>query len=266
MPDLIRIRASSLWEYLDCAARAYAKHILGKRTPAGSGLIIGSALHKSTAVYDQSTIDGAGLTPDDTAGAAVDVIQKPEQDVDWGDDNPTQAEDIVVALHHRYCSEIAPVQDYAAVEVTCEQLDITDIGISLTGTTDRMRRTDGGVGISDIKSGKSAVRADGSVDTKGHAWQIGAYELLAEHGSGVPVTKPGEVVGLQVAKTERGQRVAKSQPIDGARRILIGDDQTPGVLHSIGRMLQSGHFPGNPHSMLCSPRYCPEYDHCFFRR
>jgi hypothetical protein len=41
--------------FLDCPARAEAKHLLGLRTPS-SGAATRHALHRSTAVYDKSTI------------------------------------------------------------------------------------------------------------------------------------------------------------------------------------------------------------------
>ena len=58
---------------------------------------------------------------------------------------PTEAERIALSLHRLYCSTIAPRQTYAAVEATCERLDIADLGIALTGTVDRVRRTEGGI-------------------------------------------------------------------------------------------------------------------------
>lgn len=263
----VTIRASALSDFFDCAARAEAKHLLGKRTPSGGGALLGKALHKSTAVFDESTINGAGITIAEAAGAAVDAIHKPDEDVVLGEDESAkELEGIALALHGRYCKEIAPTQDYAAVEVLCERLEITDIGLALTGTTDRIYRTDGGFGISDLKSGKSAVKADGSVETKGHRYQIGVYELLAERASDLPITEPGRVVGMQVAKTERGQRVAVSSPIEGARDVLIGEADSPGVLEMVARMIHSGSFPGNPRSMLCGEKFCPIFSTCKFRR
>jgi hypothetical protein len=210
---------------------------------------------------------GQGIKIGEAAAAAVDAIHKPVEDVAYTEDeSPHQLEDIALALHSRYCTEIAPQQKYVAVEVKCERLEISDIGLALTGTTDRVRAVTDGNGISDLKSGKTAVRADGHVETKGHRYQIGVYELLAEHGSGLPITEGGEIIGLQVAKTERGQRVARSEPIRGARDVLIGDAESPGVLEMVARMIHSGMFPGNPRSMLCGEKFCPIFNTCKFRR
>ena len=112
------------------------------------------------------------VTADEAAGAVVDAVHKPESDVDWGEDSPNDVEVIGIALHKRYCQEIAPKQHYVAVEATCDRLEISDIGIALTGTTDRVFVSDDGYGIADIKTGKSAVATDGTVKTAGHAAQI----------------------------------------------------------------------------------------------
>lgn len=264
---MITIRASGLSDFLDCPARAEAKHLLGLRTPSNAKSILGTAIHASTAVYDRSTIEGAGITIDEAAGAAVDAIYKPNDDVVWEEgEKPQEAEHIAVALHKRYCKEIAPTQDYAAVEVKCERLEIVDLDIALQGSTDRVRRIDTGYAISDLKSGKSAVSADGTVKTQGHAYQLGVYEILAERASGLPITGPAEIIGLQTGKTERGQRVAVSAGIEGARDVLIGDEESPGVLEVVARMVKHGVFVGNPKSMLCHPRYCPIYNRCRFRK
>lgn len=265
--NIVTVRASALSDFLDCPARAEAKHLRGLRTPSSGGATIGQALHRSTALYDQSALDGQGLTISETAGAAVDAIHRPHEDVEWDDteEGPKEAEAVAVALHKLYCTQIAPTQEYAAVEVLCERLEIVDIGLALTGTTDRVRRVVDGFGISDLKSGKTAVKADGTVATKGHAYQLGVYELLAERASGIEISAPAQVIGLQVAKTDRGQRVATSGPVEGARDVLVGDEDSPGVLEVVAKMIHAGSFPGNPRSMLCGERYCPIYNRCKFR-
>lgn len=265
---IVTVRASALPDFLDCPARAEAKHLLGKRTPTNPKALLGTAVHRSTALFDQSRLDGAGITIDESAGAAVDAIHKPNEDVVFDDDDmsPKDVESIAVALHARYCLEIAPSQEYAAVEVLCERLEITDIGLALTGTTDRVRKVDGGYGIADLKTGKAAVGADGSVKTQGHAYQLGVYELLADKASGVPISQPAKIIGLQTGKTARGQRAAVSHDVVGARDVLIGDQESPGVLEVVAHMIHAGIFPGNPRSMLCGAAYCPIHSTCRFRK
>ena len=177
--ELITIRASSLPELFDCPARWESKFVKGMRMPRSGAAQLGTAVHAGTAIFDRSRIEGNPVTPDEAAGAVVDAVHKPESDVDWGEDSPNDVEAIGIALHKRYCQEIAPKQHYVAVEATCNRLEISDIGIALTGTTDRVFVSDDGYGIADIKTGKSAVATDGTVKTAGHAAQIAVYELLA---------------------------------------------------------------------------------------
>lgn len=211
-------------------------------------------------------MQGEGITADEAAGAAVDVIQRPQHDVVWDDSTPQEAEEIAVALHWRYCTEIAPTQQYAAVEITCDRLEITDLGIALQGTTDRVRVAGDGFGIADLKTGKMAVAADGTVKTQGFTWQLGVYELLAERASGLEITSGAHIIGLQAGKTARGQRVGVSAPVHGARDVLVGDADSPGVLEAVARMIQSGIFVGNPRSMMCSAKFCPIFNSCRFRK
>lgn len=263
---MITIRASAISEFFDCAARAEAKHLLGKRMPSTGRALLGTAVHASTAVYDRSTIEGAGITPDEAAGAAVDAIRRPNDDILWDDESPDDIESIALGLHTLYCGEIAPTQQYAAIEVQCERLEITDLGIALQGTTDRVRIIGDGHGISDLKTGKTAVAADGTVKTQGAAFQLGVYELLAERASGLTITEGAQVIGLQAGKTPKGRRVAVSAPVTGARDVLVGEPDSPGVLEMLSRMLTTGVFPGNPRSMMCSSKFCPIYSSCRFRR
>jgi PD-(D/E)XK nuclease superfamily len=266
--NVVTVRASALSDLFDCAARFEAKHLLGKKCPQSPNALLGKAVHKSTAVYDDAAIKGQQLKPGEAAAAAVDEIHRPDEDVHYaeGDMAPQEIEDIALALHNRYCLEIAPKQQYAAVEVKCERLEITDIGLALTGTTDRIRRVGDGHGIADLKTGKTAVRADGHVETGGHRYQIGVYELLAEKASGIPITEGGQIIGLQTGKTERGQRVAMSEAISGARDVLIGEPDSPGILEVAAHQIHAGIFPGNPRSMLCHAKYCPIHSICKFRQ
>lgn len=266
MTSAVKLRASSVPGLLDCPARWEAIHLKGLTMPKTSAAALGTAVHASTAVYDTGRLTGADLSADDAAGAAVDAIHKPDFDVDWEDNKPNDVEKVAVALHKKYCAEVAPTQEYKAVEVECTELFISDLGISITGTTDRIRVTeDGHYGITDIKTGKTAVRANGKVETKGHAYQLGVYELLAEHGSKLPIKGPAQIVGLNAGKTEKGQRAGKGE-IDGARDVLLGDEHVPGVLHTVANIIHAGNFWGNPRSMLCGEKYCPIYKTCHYRK
>ena len=265
MKSIIAIRASSLGRLFDCPASWAATHIDGKRTPSNGKAMLGKAVHASTAMFDQSGLDGTGITIDESAAAAVDTINKPDEDVLWEDDSPLDAEKIAISLHVKYCQQIAPKQDYKAVEVKCESLVITDLSIALTGTTDRVRDTADGLAICDLKTGKAAVGSDGLVKTAGHAYQMGVYELLAEHASGVKITGPAQIIGMNTAKTQASQRIGTGE-IRGARDVLVGDGETPGILEHAARIIHSGNYWGNPKSMMCHERYCAAYPTCKFRK
>ncbi len=264
MNAIVQIRASSLGELFDCPARWEAKNLLKMRNPTSGAAQLGTAVHAGTALFDQAIIDNNRITIDDAAGAVVDSIYNPEYDVAWDEDlQPKSAEKIALALHAKYCTEISPRQKYVGVEVTCERLEITDLGIALTGTTDRIRQLpDGRFGIADLKTGARAVGSDGRASTSGHAAQIGVYELLAEQAIGEIISAPAQIIGLQTAKTT--QKVGTGD-IENAKASLIGDEESPGLLEHAANVIHSGFFYGNSKSVLCSAKYCPRYAVCKFR-
>lgn len=262
---IISIRASSLAELFDCPARWEAKHILGMRGPRSAAAQLGTAVHAGTALFDESRLaGGAPVSADDAASAVVDAIHKPEEEVDWEDTAPNDAERIALALHSKYCFDIAPKQEYVGVEVKCERLELPDLGIALTGTTDRVRKVDGRLGIADLKTGGRAVGTDGRAVTQGHAVQLGVYELLAEHAMGLHISAPAQIVGMNTGKTAAAQRVGTGE-VQNARAALVGTEEQPGLLELGARLIHSGAFYGNPKSFLCSEKYCPAHATCRFK-
>lgn len=261
------IRASSLPELFDCPARWAAKHLEGKRMPMSSAAALGKAIHASTGAFDAARVLGTPISADDAAAAAVDALHRSDEEINWEDETPAKAEPVALALHKKYCNTIAPTQHYIAVEAKCEALHIPDLGITLTGTVDRVRVNPdtGGKGISDLKSGKSAVSADGKAKTQGHGLQLATYELLAEVAIGERITEQPEIIGLQTGQTDKAQRIAIGQ-IDSPRDALIGTPDQPGALQHAARFIQSGLFYGNPRSQLCSEKFCPNFKTCFFRK
>jgi RecB family exonuclease len=265
MADLFMIRASSMAELFDCPARFEAKYIKGLRLPRSAAAQLGTAVHAGTAVFDQSRLPGGSpVSANDAAEAVVQAISHPEEDVDWDDTSPNEAERIALSLHAKYCADIAPKQQYLGVEVTCEKLELPELGIALTGTTDRVRKTPRGHGISDLKTGGKAVGVDGKAITAGHGVQLGVYELLAEHAMGLDITEPAQIVGMQTGKTPAAQRVGTGEVPD-ARSALVGTEEAPGLLEHASRLIHSGAFYGNSKSWLCSARYCPAHSTCRFK-
>lgn len=264
--DTVRIRASSIGELFDCPARWEAKHLLGLRMPMSGKAALGKAVHASTGAFDSARVLGSPITADDAAAAAVDSLYKPDEEVDWGDDSIDKAEKVALALHTRYCRDMAPTQNYVGVEASCEALTISDLGITLTGTIDRVYQDEfGNLGIADLKTGKTAVSADGTVKTQGHGLQLATYELLAETAMQQPVTAPARIIGLQTGLTEKAQRVGVGE-IDSPREALVGTPDAPGALHYAANFIKSGLFYGNPRSQLCSEKFCPAHARCQFRK
>lgn len=262
----MKVRASSWASLFDCAHKWEGVHLLGMCIPSTPRAQLGRAIHASTAVYDQSRIDHSGITPSDAAGALVDELNNTDEDVQWDDDlNYRSAEKIGLTLHTDYCTNFSPKYEFVAVELTAKPLEI-DCGdgviIQITGTLDRsrIRRDHGGkIGISDLKSGAMAVQK-GAAKTKGHAAQIGTYELLTEHTMGQPVEAPGEIIGL---KTKGKLEIATGE-IVGARDRLVGTDSDDGLIAYAAEMFRSGMFPPNPQSLTCSEKYCPRWHKCKF--
>lgn len=262
----VRVRASSLPELFDCPARWAAKQLEGKRLPMSGKAALGKAIHASTGAFDSARVLGSPITADEAAAAAVDAIHHPSEDVDWDEDKPQAAEKVALALHGKYCKDVAPAQEYVGVEATCEALEITDLGIVLTGTIDRVYRAqDGSLGIADLKTGKTAVNAQGQVKTQGHGLQLATYELLAEVAIQQRIEAPARVIGMQTGATDKAQRIAIGE-IDSPRDTLIGTAEAPGALQHAARFIQSGLFYGNPRSQLCGEKYCPIHATCSFRK
>lgn len=262
-----RLRASGMSELFDCPARWEAKNINGMTMPSSVAAHLGTSIHASTAVYDKSFISGTGLTADDALAVFVDSLLDTSASVVWAEDDLSKksAEEIGTLLHAKYCEVITPAQNYTAVEVDCKNLliDFDEVGITLnlTGSTDRVRRTEAGVGISDLKTGKMAVSASGVVDIAKHGMQLGIYELLVENEIGEPITAPAQIVGMQ---TNTKARVATAE-LKTAKDTLLGVHGKVGMLEHAAKIIKTGDFHGNPRSMMCHERYCPNYKQCSWR-
>jgi len=258
------IRASSIGDLFDCGMRWEARHIRGLTMPSSSAAHIGTSIHAGTAAYDIAALDCAPISVDDAAGVLVDTLYHPEYDVVWDDDiTPRKAEPIARRLLAAYCETISPAHDYVAVEARADDLniDVDGFQLTLTGTVDRVRRVDGALGISDIKTGKTAVSSDGIVATCKHAAQLGAYEILAQHAIGQPMNAPAEIIGLQ---TNSKARVG-SGFIDRPRDLLLGGEDHKGLIEMAVDILRAGIFPPNNRSMLCSSKFCPAHSTCPYR-
>lgn len=259
------IRASSLADLFDCGLRWEAVHIRRLYRPTNGAAHIGTSIHAGTAAYDEASLAGAPISLDDATGVMVDTLYHPEHDVEWDDDaQPAKAEPIARALLANYVETIAPCRDYVAIEARADDLtiDVDGFALTLTGTVDRVRREpDGSLGISDLKTGKTAVGTDGTVATGKHAPQLGAYEILAQHAIGQPMGAPAEIIGLQT----NGKARVGSGFIDRPRDLLLGSEDHKGLIELAADILRAGSFHPNPRSMLCMGKFCPIHSTCKYR-
>lgn len=261
-----KIRASSWASLFDCSHMFEWVHILGHRSHGSPRSLLGTAIHAGTAVFDTARMQGSPISPVDAAGVLVEKLHNPDEQVSWAGSDLSQrdAEKIGISLLTKYCREWSPRFEFLAVELETKPL-VIDCGggtlIELTGTLDRARFADAGqgAGIKDLKSGRAAVQKGVAV-TKGHAAQVGTYELLFEHTTGERITEDAEIIGLS---TSGNGQIATGQ-IAGAKQMLIGTEEEPGLIHFAKVMLAAGSFPPNPSSRLCDKRYCPRWNHCRF--
>ena len=221
-------------------------------------------MHAGTALFDSSRLPGGSpVSADDAAAHSSMRSTTPKKRWTGTTQRPPRPNDRAVAALE-VCVDIAPKQRYRGVEVKCEKLELPELGIALTGTTDRVRETPAGLGIADLKTGGKAVGVDGKAVTQGHGIQLGVYELLAEHAMGLTITAPAKIVGMQTGKTAAAQRVGTGEVVD-ARAALVGTEDSPGLLEHASKLIQSGAFYGNSKSLLCSARYCPAHPTCRFK-
>lgn len=263
----LSIRASAFGRLFDCAYRFEGEHILGMRKAASPRMLLGSAIHASTAAFDQGRVSGSQVSVDDAAAAAVDLLRKPEYDVDWtgADLSPRDAEAIALRLHVDYCTTWSPRFQFESVEMTMVPL-VVDCGggttITLTGTMDRARvrsALDGGRGITDLKTGARAV-SGGRAETKNHRAQLGTYELLYQNTTGQSITEPAEIIGLKT----KGRPEIAAADVHGARELLVGNEFHRGLIEYAAEMFRTGLFTPNNQSLYCQEKSCARWAKCAF--
>jgi hypothetical protein len=273
------VRASSWGDLFDCGYRWYHKEILGMRLPSRGGAVVGSAIHKGSAVFDKAVLDGRIASVDEAVAAAADYARAPvrddgsPQEVDWNDDDDSEkitrdgAVDFSVKLTAKYCQTVAPDMRYEAIEVKCHALNIkTSMGVvRLTGTTDRVRVYDDETkGIADFKSGQKAVEGITSgaprAVTKGHHLQLGVYTLMTEAETKARLTGPASIIGFQVNSK---LHIATGE-VANPKRALLGQGKAPGMIEIAAAMLKTGVFPPNPKSVLCSKKWCAAWGVCTY--
>ena len=263
MNKVYPVRASSWPALFDCAFRWEGEHLHGITKPAGMRALLGTSIHAGTAAYDQGRIEHNSITIDDSASVLVETLRQPGFDVDYAADDLSvrEAERIGLTLLGKYCREVSPLYTFAAVEMKTKPLDIDCGGriiIRLTGTMDRSRLVKSErLRVNDLKSGGAAVQ-NGKANTHGHGPQIGTYCLLHEHTIGETVSDTSEIIGLKT----KGKPEIETGEIEGAKQLMTGTDEYPGLIEIASNMFRTGLFPPNPSSILCSKKYCARWNSC----
>ncbi len=264
--DVVRLRASGLSELFDDSLRWVAKHLDGLRTPSYGRSHLGSAVHLGTAIYDQARVHGNKPDVEQAVGAYLEYLRA-DENIHWVDLPKAQAERIGLHLVMEYCQNISPQFNWVAVEAECQSFHINmpnGMVFEITGTVDRVREQDGKHGIADLKTGYRAINADGTVDVAQHGPQLATYELLemqAEESTGYRIELPAVVIGMSTSSSGE----IRWEEVDSPRSMLFGDGDNMGYLIAASEIIASQIFIGNPRSMLCTDRYCPIFNNCFYR-
>lgn len=272
MKTIGTIRASSLVGLFDCPLSWYYANVrcLPQVNNGLSGT--GTAIHAGTAHFDLARLNGEVADVNEAVDVAIEVLNDPAQEIQWDSiAQHREMEQKAIKLVVKYCQEIAPTRDYVAVEMHCPPMLINTAhgAIKLTGSTDRIRKTDDGrLGVSDLKSGKLAVKngfdegEDYIASTGNHHMQLGIYTLLSENASGTIFDAPAEIIGLSTGR----ECVIAISEIEDVKTALLGDgEEVEGMLDMAGKMLKEGFFPPNPRSILCSKKFCTGYSRCKYR-
>lgn len=257
------IRASSWADLFDCAKRWEYTHIQGLTGRQSHQATIGSAVHEGAAHFDAARLQGTPIPVEEAVGGAGKYIAEHAEETDWSELPREDAEAIAGLLVRNYCQIIAPKRKWVAVESRCAGVDIeTDHGVlRVTGTIDRVEDTGMGYRVSDLKSGKTAVKSQSmDASVKAHGIQLGIYTLMAEVELGMEMTAPAEIIGLNSTQDGRIGTVE----IEDVKTPLLGTEEEPGLIDMAARMLAMGFFPPNPRSMMCGEKWCAGYSRCHF--
>ncbi len=262
------VRASSWAALFDCAYKWEGVHLEGIRKPGGVRALLGTGIHAGTAAYDQGQIEHGSVGIEDSVDVMLETLRAPGFEVDYAADDLTllAAEKTGISLLMKYCREVSPLYKFSAVEMETKPLDIDcggGITVRLTGTMDRSRviHTTAKKRIVDLKSGGAAVQK-GQANTKGFAPQDGTYCLLTEYTTGETVDDTSEIIGLKT----RGKPEIATGEIQGAKQLMTGTDEYPGLIEIAAQMFRTGLFPPNPSSILCNKKYCARWATCPYHR
>lgn len=268
MADELRIRCSSLSNFVDCERRSAARmftveiEAAGHRLhslPRGIGASIGTSVHAGVAYTLTEKATDGHLSPDSamTDAAVHEFREIARQGIDYDKETSTanMAERQVTRMALAYQTTIAPTVEPILVEQRFE-VD-TGIGFILSGQSDLIAREP--KTLRDLKSGKRRGH---------HKAQIGAYSLISRaHGHEIEHAKEDFVARTPLTKPQ-------ATPLTFTYDLAVSENAAWSILKRIkvalegfrngsedGHLLAGDpwHFTANPASMLCSRRFCSAY-------
>lgn len=268
--DIVPIRASGLAELFDCSSRWAGKAFYGHRGVTYGRSHLGTSIHHATAWYDNERTLADGNPDTEEAVERFINYLRADEHVMWADIPRQQAEKIGITLVTHYCLEISAQFDWVKVEATCEPIQVpmpNGIIFEITGHVDRVRRkiVDGTArhGVADFKTSTRIIAQDGSLSIDRHGLQLAIYELLeiqAAEATGLKMDLPALVVGFSTS----GRFEILTEEIPNPHALLFGDGVNKGYLIAASEIILHQQYIGNTYSMMCSERYCPSYQHCFY--
>jgi hypothetical protein len=265
----LKIRASMLPAYNDCARRAAARQwrriieaagFQLRETLPSIGAAVGTATHAVAEDYLRAKLDGteAEFQFSQAVDSAMATLQEETSaGCEWDDSTPRldvakeQITRMARILIHERAANIKPLfVEYAA------DADIDD-GFTLTGRIDLVAEHSAtGVALVDWKTG--AV-------SRSHHAQLGAYSLLYR-----TVTPDGLPSAVERASIEFVKRTPRTRPQDSVVEtvypVALCEQTAWSTIHRIKRDMsdftKTGNpdaFAENPMSMMCSATYCPAH-------
>jgi len=249
---LRRFSHSLIDTYLGCPRKAGYRYVDELPSPTGVALIKGTAMDMAANHDLKSYIEtGKHAKPSEVLDAAEDGFAEAvdraggTEEVDWGDDPEDDAFDSTIRLTRTWRRELAPDIEPTAVQV--ELHHELPSGRDFIGFLDWEGSVDGREPvIGDNKTGKRKMNRD----QPSKALQPYAYAWLKN--------EPIEFVFARSIDTGKGTNSefcwTKRSSDDVA---WYGE-----LVTDVERAFETGIFPPNPTSFLCSERWCPYFATC----
>lgn len=270
--DKKTLRPSSIGSFINCQWQWYNVFILGKNTIPGARAHLGTGIHKAAEVLwlDAMEHGKKDLNVSKATDAAFEEYKEicKQQPPEFGDDNPSTIEKLVIEGAKSFINDIAPsVEIPEAVEKRYTVEIDNKIFDKISGSLDYVGKNS----IHDIKTTKKKPVMSN------YTFQQGTYALLREaNGEQVDEIKIQAVVlkdptkkteasahGLVMDLIEDSTNPFLSlEPIKNQSRYIINNILAKSNVYAQDIVSPDVIFTGNPKSFLCSNKFCSLYNEC----